>query len=426
MQESASIRSAISRSMSAINTSAYAMLRQAVILVGGLGTRLGERTRATPKPMLDVGDRPFLDTLIDELARYDAFEEILLLAGHRAESIQARYDGTVRGRARLTVALESTPLGTAGALVHAAERLQQRFLLLNGDSFFDFNILDLAVRANGRLVHMALRADVTGDRFGRVELDGDRVRSFIAPGQGATGPVNAGVYVLDRSVVGRVGALPASLEQDIFPALAKAGAMSGTSYRGYFIDIGIPEDLARADVELNERLRRPAVFFDRDGVLNHDSGYTFEADKLQWIDGAREAVKAVNDAGCFAFVVTNQSGVARGLYEESHVQALHRWMADEMAAIGAHIDAFEYCPDHPDGTIERYRRASDRRKPGPDMITDLLGRFRVNADESMLIGDKASDLQAAAAAGLKGHLFSGGNLESFVKQLLPRRPASKP
>jgi D-glycero-D-manno-heptose 1,7-bisphosphate phosphatase len=401
------------------------VLRQAVILVGGLGTRLGERTKTTPKPMLPVGGRPFLDTLIDEIARYDAFDEILLLAGHKAESILARYDGTVWGRARLAVSLEQAPLGTAGALVHAAGRLQERFLLLNGDSF-DFNILDLAARAKSSLVHMALRADVVGDRFGRVVLDGDRVRSFIAPGQGATGPVNAGVYVVARGILARVGGLPASLEQDVFPALAADGAMTGTSYRGYFIDIGIPEDFARADVELIEQLRRPAVFFDRDGVLNHDSGYTFEAGKLQWIEGAQEAVKAVNDAGYFAFVVTNQSGVARGFYEESHVHALHRWMADEMAAIGAHIDAFEYCPDHPDGTVERYRRVNDRRKPGAGMITDLLARFPVNADKSLLVGDNPSDLEAARAAGLQGHLFSGGNLEAFVRMHLPHRPASAP
>jgi len=402
------------------------VLRQAVILVGGLGTRLGERTKTIPKPMLPVGGRPFLDTLIDEIARYDAFDEILLLAGHKAESILARYDGTVWGRARLAVSLEQAPLGTAGALVHAAGRLQERFLLLNGDSFFDFNILDLAARAKSSLVHMALRADVVGDRFGRVVLDGDRVRSFIAPGQGATGPVNAGVYVVARGILARVGGLPASLEQDVFPALAAAGAMTGTSYRGYFIDIGIPEDFARADVELTGQLRRPAVFFDRDGVLNHDSGYTFEAGKLLWIEGAREAVKAVNDAGCFAFVVTNQSGVARGFYEESHVHALHRWMADEMATIGAHIDAFEYCPDHPDGTVERYRRVNDRRKPGAGMITDLLARFPVNADKSLLVGDNPSDLEAARAAGLQGHLFSGGNLEAFVRMHLPHRPASAP
>lgn len=397
------------------------MLRQAVILVGGLGTRLGERTKTLPKPMLPVGGRPFLDTLIDEIARYDVFDEVLLLAGHKSEVIQSHYEGATRGRARITVALEPAPLGTAGALVFAKDLLQERFLLLNGDSFFDFNILDLAARAGTSLVHMALRADVTGDRYGRVLLDGDRVRSFIAPGQGATGPVNAGVYVVDRSIISRAGALPASLEQDIFPALATAGAMSGTAYRGYFIDIGIPDDLSRADAELNERLKRPAVFFDRDGVLNHDSGYTFEASKLQWIEGAREAVKAVNDAGCFAFVVTNQSGVARGFYEESHVHALHRWMSDEMAAVGAHIDAFEYCPDHPDGTVEQYRRLNHRRKPGPGMITDLLGRFPVDAEASILIGDKPSDLDAARAASITGHFFPGGDLEGFVRPLLPQR-----
>jgi len=397
------------------------MLRQVAILTHGQGVPGSELAKTLPMPMQPVGGRPFLDTLIDEIARYDVFDEILLLAGHKAEIIQAHYEGKVRGRAHVKVVFEPAPLGTAGALVHARDLLQERFLVLNGDSFFDFNILDLAARAHSSLVHMALRADVGGDRYGRVLLYGDRVRSFIAPGQGATGPVNAGVYVLDRSIVGRAGALPASLEHDIFPELAAAGAIGGTPYRGYFIDIGIPEDLARADVELNERLTRPAVFFDRDGVLNHDSGYTFEASKLQWIEGAREAVKAVNDAGCFAFVVTNQSGVARGFYEESHVHALHRWMADEMAAVGAHIDAFEYCPDHPDGVIERYRRLSHRRKPAPGMITDLLGRFPVHAGASILIGDKASDLEAAQAAGLKGHLFSGGNLETFVRALLPQR-----
>jgi D-glycero-D-manno-heptose 1,7-bisphosphate phosphatase len=394
-----------------------------VILVGGLGTRLGERTKDTPKPMLPVRGRPFLDTLIDEIARYDAFDEILLLAGHKAETIEARYAGTVRGRTRLTVSLEQAPLGTAGALVHAIDMLQERFLLLNGDSFFDFNVLDLFARAHNSRVQMALRTDVVGDRFGRVVLDGDRVRAFIAPGQGATGPVNAGVYVVDRSIVAGIDRLPASLEQDIFPRLAVEGQMGGTSYRGYFIDIGIPEDYARADVELNERLRRPAVFFDRDGVLNHDSGYTFEADKLQWIDGAREAVKAVNDAGYFAFVVTNQSGIARGFYEESHVLELHRWMADELASVGAHIDAFEYCPDHPDGTIARYRRISARRKPAPGMITDLLGRFPVDAAGSFLIGDKPSDIAAANAAYLRGYYFPGGNLEAFIRQHLRPRPS---
>ena len=167
-----------------------------------------------------------------------------------------------------------------------------------------------------------------------------------------------------------------------------------------------------------DQARRPAVFFDRDGVLNKDIGYLFESNKLVWIDGAREAVKAVNDMGHFAFVVTNQSGVARGLYEEAHVEALHGWMANELGKIGAHIDAFEYCPFHPEGTVERYRQVSHRRKPAPGMINDLLERFPVDIERSLLIGDQPSDLEAANAAGVKGYLFSGDNLELFLRPLL--------
>jgi len=165
-------------------------------------------------------------------------------------------------------------------------------------------------------------------------------------------------------------------------------------------------------------LKRSAVFFDRDGVLNHDAGYVFEPSKFEWTDGAREAVKLVNDAGYFAFVVTNQSGVARGLYGESDVHALHRWMSEQLAAIGAHIDAFEYCAEHPDASIERYRRVSERRKPGPGMIVDLLKRFPVAASESILIGDQPTDLEAARAAGIRGLLYREGNLEAFVRRAL--------
>jgi D-glycero-D-manno-heptose 1,7-bisphosphate phosphatase len=167
-------------------------------------------------------------------------------------------------------------------------------------------------------------------------------------------------------------------------------------------------------------MKRPAVFFDRDGVLNEDNGYVFEIGKLRWIDGAREAVRAANDAGCFVFVVTNQSGVARGLYKESDIEALHTWMTDDLARIGAHIDAFEYCPYHPEALIEQYRQASRRRKPAPGMISDLLERFPVDVSRSILIGDKPSDLKAAQAAGVKGYLYSSGDLAQFLKPLLPR------
>ncbi|MCK1314159.1 HAD family hydrolase [Bradyrhizobium sp. 23] len=168
-------------------------------------------------------------------------------------------------------------------------------------------------------------------------------------------------------------------------------------------------------------MKRPAVFFDRDGVLNEDDGYAFDPEKIRWIEGAQHAVKAVNDAGYLAFVVTNQSGIARGFYEEQHVRNLHEWMSRELANVGARIDAFEYCPHHPEGLVERYRVLCSCRKPQPGMIRALLERYAVDVDASFLIGDKQSDLAAAQAAGIAAYLFDGSNLRTFIAPLLTDR-----
>jgi D-glycero-D-manno-heptose 1,7-bisphosphate phosphatase len=119
-------------------------------------------------------------------------------------------------------------------------------------------------------------------------------------------------------------------------------------------------------------------------------------------------------------VVTNQAGVARGYYGIEEVHHLHAWMNEELARIGAHIDEFQYCPYHEDGVVEQWRRVSDRRKPAPGMILDCLDGWPVRKERSFLVGDKQHDLEAAAAAGIAGHLFGGQNLEAFIRPLLAR------
>lgn len=393
------------------------MLRQAVFLVGGLGTRLKTLTQSTPKPLIAVDGAPFVDILITEAARH-GFDDILLLGGYLGEQLVSRYNGkSVRG-ARVRVLIEPQPLGTGGALKFAAPHLAERFLLANGDTFFDINLRALAASMPPHGGVMALRRNVVGARYGRVELQNGLVRGFYSPGEKDEGPINGGIYALNRSIISRIGNGPVSLEGAVFPALARDRQLGGVTFDGYFIDIGIPEDLERARADLPLRLRRPALFLDRDGVLNHDRNYVHRRDQFEWIAGAIEAVKLANDLGWLVFVVTNQAGVARGLYEEADVRALHDFMRSELALAGAHIDAFEYCPHHPEGSRPGYAKLCDRRKPRPGMIRDLLAAWAVDSARSILVGDMPHDIEAAQAAGIQGIRFPGGDLLDFIKPVL--------
>lgn len=147
------------------------------------------------------------------------------------------------------------------------------------------------------------------------------------------------------------------------------------------------------------KLNDVGIFFDRDGTINVDADYLSDPDDLELIPGAVEAIRDANRLGVRAFVITNQSGVARGLYSEDDVKAVHQRLIRLLARDGAHIDAFYYCPHHPEYGEAPYRRVCSCRKPKIGMLLQAQKEFGITLAASFVVGDKGTDLQAGRAAG---------------------------
>lgn len=165
-----------------------------------------------------------------------------------------------------------------------------------------------------------------------------------------------------------------------------------------------------------------AVFLDRDGVLDIDVGYIYRPDQVQWVPGAKETVALLKQLGYHVYVVTNQSGIARGYYTQKDMEALHDYMNQELEQAGGRIDQFYFCPHHPrKGVIPELVVPCACRKPRPGMILQAFADHDLDREGSFLMGDRMSDVDAALSAGIPGYLFQEENLLDFAKKVLRRQ-----
>jgi D,D-heptose 1,7-bisphosphate phosphatase len=371
---------------------------EVIILAGGFGTRLQSVVKDVPKPMADISGKPFLEYLFKYLVQYN-INHVVLSVGYRQEVIK-KYFGSSYDNIKITYSCETEPLGTGGAIKQALKYIKDEVcFVLNGDTFFNINLNELVKhgRKNSKII-VALKGMLNINRYGSVQIDQyGNIEHFKEKQFFKKAFINGGVYFLKKNIFESFKSNVFSFEkylEENFQILKAKGLCFNDKY---FVDIGIPEDYKKAQKDL---IKRKALFLDRDGIVNIDTGHLVKISDFKFSDSIFELCKFFQQKDYRIFIITNQAGIAKGYYTEDDFNVLTQWMLNEFIKNSIFIDKVYYCPHHPTDGISVYKQNCDCRKPKDGMLQKAVSEFNVDLSKSILIGDKLSDIEAGKMAGI--------------------------
>jgi D-glycero-alpha-D-manno-heptose 1-phosphate guanylyltransferase len=373
-------------------------LIEAIILAGGLGTRLRSMVDDRPKAMALVNDKPFLTYLLDYWIG-QGINRFVLSVGYKAEMIQDYFGSNYNG-AEIVYALENEPLGTGGAVKNALPFVQNEHILVtNGDSMFRVDAQEMFRfhLSKSAEISFALKEMQDFDRYGIVSLDENRqITGFQEKRFTQQGLINAGVYILQKSVLDHVKEKQFSLEKDVFEQQLSALSMFGFQSEGYFMDIGIPEDYTQIQTDALF-FDAKYLFLDRDGVINQkiDGDYVREVRQFAFLPNVLNNIVASSKIFERIVVVTNQQGIGKGLMSASAVDEIHKHLITAVEESGGRIDAIYVAP-------QLAAENSAMRKPNIGMALLAKEQFpEIDFSKSLMIGDSQSDALFAQNAGMR-------------------------
>jgi D,D-heptose 1,7-bisphosphate phosphatase len=358
-------------------------------------------------------------------------EQVLVLTGYGADQITEFCGDGSRWGLSVRCVNEPEALGTAGALFHAGSLLAPEFMVVYGDTVFDFDLARMvtAHRSGAQLATILLHPNDHPQDSDLVEVDTtDRVIAFHpyphADASRLPNLVNAGIYVFNRDILNWVDRLPERPDfgKHVFPFLIRAGT-SVQGYRSpeYVKDAGTPERLAQVSrdlasgrvAELSMRAPSRAVFLDRDGTLNVEKGGIVGREEIELIPGTAASVARLNKSPYRTVVVTNQAVIARGDCTEEGLRAVHNHLESMLGAGGAYLDRIYYCPHIPDrgfaGERIELKIRCDCRKPEIGMLVRAARELNIDLTGSWMVGDSTGDVETARRAGLISILLATGH-----------------
>ena len=381
------------------------MITEAIVLAGGLGTRLREAVPDLPKTMAPVAGRPFLSYVIDYL-RLQGIEHIIFALGYRHEVIE-QYLQKFYPSLSYTSVIEAEPMGTGGAIHMALQQAATSDLVVtNGDTLFKVNLADMEKvhTTSNAICTMALKPMQDFERYGAVGINEQaEVISFQEKQFYKSGLINGGLYLINKAGFLRHDFPPRfSMEKDFLEKEAAKRKIYGSIQEGYFIDIGIPEDFAKAQQDFRKEApdlkkvdKSWTLFLDRDGVINQErvGNYVLNWNEFRFSEGALEAFSVLGKRFGHIFIVSNQRGIEKGLMTEADLQDIHTRMLQEMGKAGIHIDKIYYCTAKDDRCFHR--------KPNPGMAIKAYLEFpAVQPEKSIMVGNKPSDMRFGRSAGM--------------------------
>ncbi|KMZ53824.1 HAD-IIIA family hydrolase [Dorea sp. D27] len=412
-----------------------------VIMAGGMGTRIAAVNALVPKPMITILGKPILEYQIECLQK-QGYTDIIIVIGYKGEQIQAYFrDGADFG-VRIEYIVERTPLGTAGALFLLKDRMEEEFLLINGDIIFDIDIggfREHHKKKGGKATIFIHPNDHPFDSaIIKVDTDG-RVSQWLSKEDERKwykNRVNAGLHILSPHILDEMAELKKmDMDRDVLKQLIPQGMLYAYDSPEYVKDMGTPDRLAEVEMDIlsgkvkgkNLQEKQRAIFLDRDGTINEYAGFLKHIGDFILISGVEEAIRKINKSGYLAIVVTNQPVIARGETTIEELDEIHNKMETLLGRGGAYIDALYYCPHHPDkgyeGEREEYKVKCECRKPAPGLLLRAALDYNIDLGSSWMIGDSEADIEAGKAAGCKtakiGRDEKYTDLLSCIQQILP-------
>ncbi|HEX7755099.1 MAG TPA: HAD-IIIA family hydrolase [Niabella sp.] len=396
--------------------------QEAILLAGGLGTRLREAVPDLPKCMAPVAGRPFLYYVINYLRR-QGIQRFIFSLGYRHEVIEA-YLQKEFPTLQYQCCVEDEPLGTGGAIHLALTKAEgEHVLVVNGDSFFTFTADKMyqVHEAAKAACTLALKPMLHFDRYGVVTLDADEhITSFKEKQYYDEGLINAGVYLISRSqFLAKQFPSKFSFEKEYLEQYVGEGKFCGSVEEGYFIDIGIPADYKKAGedfqpepFELSGVTKDWTLFLDRDGVINEErpGNYVLHKGEFEFCKGAPEAISKFTRYFRHVIVITNQRGIGRGLMDESALHAIHELLGGTIKDSGGHIPAIYYAT-----AVD----ATDFfRKPNPGMALQAVKDFSdIDLSKSIMVGNNLSDMKFGRNAGMRTVYLTTTNKPELLPHL---------